>query len=135
MIAWNHSYETGNPEVDRDHQEICARLNQIEAALENGAGREQITEMVSVLRDYTLVHFRREENIMACAKCPRHNENCKAHVQFEARLERWLEVLTIPLPGIGTTILKDVHAESCRWIQHHLRQIDSSLRSVQAGSI
>lgn len=130
MIAWNRNFETGNPDVDRDHQKICAGLNQIELALDNGAGREQIAEMISILQTYTLVHFRSEERIMACVKCPRHGENCEAHHQFEARLERWLEVLTIPIPDIGTTLLRDVHDECSRWIQEHLLQIDSSLRSA-----
>lgn len=130
MITWNVNFETGHPHLDREHQEICARLNRIGEALEQGAGHEQIAEMVSLLLNYTLVHFRREEGVMACAKCPRHGENCAAHAQFAARLERWLEVLSLPISDIGTTVLREVHAESCRWIQHHLLQIDSSLRQV-----
>ena len=137
MLTWHPDFETGHPEIDRDHQEICLRLNQIELAIAAGAGREQIAEMVGLLQHYTLVHFRKEENAMACAKCPRHGENCVAHAKFAARLERWLEVLTIP--GMSLTILQDVHAESSRWLVQHLTHIDSSLRqsappfSVAAG--
>jgi len=126
MITWNSEFETGHPDIDREHQEICERLNQIELALAAGAGREQIAEMVSLLQRYTLVHFTREEGVMACVKCPRHGENCAAHAKFSARLSRWLEVLTVP--GISVSVLMDVHAESGRWIQEHLLKIDSSLR-------
>jgi hemerythrin len=132
MITWNPNFETGHPLIDREHRDICDRLNQIETALDNGAGREQIAEMVSLLLDYTMVHFRREESVMACAGCPLQGDNCTAHAQFEARLERWLEVLTIPIPGIGTTLLRDVHTESCRWIHQHMLRIDSSLRHVNS---
>ena len=132
MIIWSEEFETGHPAIDQDHREICERLNQIEVALDRGAGREQIAEMVSLLQNYTLVHFQREEDAMACAKCPRHGENCAAHTQFAARLDRWLEVLTIPC--MNGTILRDVHAESCRWIQQHIRKIDSSLRQVPVAT-
>jgi len=126
MIIWNANFETDHPDIDREHRGICDRLNQIEIALDAGAGREQIAEMVSVLLSYTLVHFRREEAAMACVRCPLRGENCIAHAKFAGRLERWLEVLTIP--DVSTVILKDVHAETCRWIEQHLLQIDSSLR-------
>lgn len=130
MITWSADFETGHLQIDREHQEICTRLNQIELAINQGAGREQIAEMVSLLLNYTLVHFRREEGVMACTGCPRHSDNCTAHAQFEARLERWLEVLSLPIPDIGTVLLRDVHAESCRWIHDHILRIDLALRDV-----
>jgi hemerythrin len=126
MLIWHPAFETGHAEIDRDHREICHRLNQIEIALQAGAGREQIAEIVGVLQRYTLIHFSKEENVMACAKCPRHGDNCAAHAKFAARLDRWLEVLTIP--GMTVTVLADVHAECCRWLQQHLTHIDSGLR-------
>lgn len=126
MIVWNASFETGHDDIDREHQEICERLNQIGTALQAGASRELIVAMVTLLKDYTSAHFSREEAAMACLKCPLRTDNCAAHEKFSARLERWLEVLTIP--EVNTVILKDVHEESCRWIQQHLLQIDSSLR-------
>ncbi len=129
MIVWNPNFETGHPDIDREHREICERLNEIEVALETGVDRDQIAGMVSILQRYTHVHFRREETAMACAKCPRHDDNCAAHARFSARLERWLEVLTIP--DMPVDVAQQVHAESCRWIQQHLLQIDSNLRQSQ----
>ena len=126
MLAWNPDFETGHPDIDREHREICESLNKIERALLAGAGREQIAEMVAVLQRYTLIHFRHEESVMACADCPLHRDNCAAHTVFAARFERWLEVLTIP--SMPLTLLQDVHAESCRWIQQHLTHIDVGLR-------
>jgi hemerythrin len=129
VITWSVNFETGHPDIDREHQGICERLNQIELAIVAGAGRAQVAEMVSVLLHYTLVHFRREELAMACAKCPLRGENCLAHAKFVARLEHWLEVMTIP--GTNPSILRDVHAETCRWIEQHLLQTDSALRSAR----
>ena len=96
MITWNVNLETGHPDIDREHRGICERLNEIEFALQKGVRREQVAQMVSILQNYTLLHFTREEGTMACVKCPRRRENCAAHAKFAARLERWMEVLTVP---------------------------------------
>ena len=126
MLKWDRSYETSHPDIDREHRAIFEHLNEMETAIRQGAGREHIVDMIVFLQQYTLVHFSREEAVMACTKCPSHGANCAAHRHFEDRLEGWMEMLSST--GTPVSILEDIHSETCRWIENHIGQIDIGLR-------
>ena len=129
MLLWEARLETSHPDIDREHRQIFAQLNEIEDALRQGAGRERIIDMILFLQQYTLVHFSREESVMACTNCSRHKANCSAHRRFEERLEAWIAVLSSP--GMPVSVLEDIHAETCRWIHAHIGQVDVGLREVR----
>ena len=129
MLHWNSRHETGHADLDREHRAIFDQLNAIGLAIRCGAGRDQIVVMIELLQHYALVHFRREEGVMACARCPHHGANCAAHRVFEERLERWLDLLSSS--GTPVSVLEDIHTETCRWIESHVVNLDSALRHHQ----
>lgn len=126
MLVWKPQYETGHPEIDREHKAIFEHLNQIGAALRTGAAPAQVTQMILFLQQYSLVHFQREEGVMACTGCAKHGANCAAHRQFEKRLEGWISILSSS--GMPVSILEDIHTETCRWIEAHIAHVDVALR-------
>jgi len=127
MLTWDSALDTGNDDVDRQHREIFVRLNGIEAAINDGTDHETLLGLVNALLDYAYIHFHHEEHAMNCARCPKHDANCAAHRQFILRLRSWL--ILIEGGGAEAQLLREIYAESCRWIQHHIEHVDSGLRA------
>jgi hemerythrin-like metal-binding protein len=125
MIQWNSTLETGHALVDQDHKQLVASLNELEAALKQGAGQEQIEKIIAFLNRYTREHFIREEMHMQRVACPAYAENCKEHRAFVAKLDEWVAKLQY---GASTTLVLDVYRETANWIRGHILRVDCKLR-------
>ncbi|MDA1089831.1 MAG: bacteriohemerythrin [Proteobacteria bacterium] len=67
FIKWSADYETGHPDIDRDHQGIFALINDLNDKVREGVSEGSITVTIEALIDYVNIHFEREETLMeAC---------------------------------------------------------------------
>ncbi len=126
MSHWNAHFETGHLSIDAEHREFLRQLDALKEAIDAGAGREKVVELIVVLQRYVLGHFAREEAHMRRVGCPAHDANCAAHREFALKFDRWLELLTYG--GTPVSLLLEVHRESLAWINHHILKVDCALR-------
>lgn len=129
MIQWNDSLMTGHALVDNDHRQLINTLNELETALQNGAAKEQIGNIIAFLNKYAREHFTREEAHMIKVRCPAHAENCRAHAEFVAKLDGWVAKLN---NGASTTLVLEVYRETSNWIRSHILKTDCQLRNCKA---
>ncbi len=129
MTIWSPRFETGHAHLDAEHRAFFDQLNRLQDAIESGAGREKIVEMITILQQYSLGHFAREEDHMRKVHCPAIDANCSAHRSFSAKLDGWLELLSTS--GSPVTLLRDIHRESSAWIESHILKIDCQLRGCR----
>ena len=129
MINWSARFETGHAQIDAEHREFFNKLNGLQLALEAGAGRERIVELINLLQRYVLGHFAREETLMRRTHCPAYEQNRTAHREFERKLEVWLELFSTG--GTPVSLLLDVHRESFAWIEAHILNCDCRLRGCR----
>ena len=123
---WNPTLETGHADIDSEHRELLEQLAAVKTAIDQGAGREKIAELISVLQKYVLGHFAREEVLMERKRCPARETNRAAHRDFARKLDGWLELLT---SGVSPySLMRDVHHEATNWIVAHILECDCQLR-------
>lgn len=127
MTPWGSRFETGHPLIDAEHKEIFRKLDAIESAIEVGAGREVIVELIGTLQKYALQHFSREEEHMLEVRCPAYGENCVAHRVFEKKFNGWIHLLCTS--GSSVTLVQDIRRETSTWIEGHIVNIDCRLRA------
>ncbi len=84
-VEWTDSLAIGVAAIDGQHRELFARVAAFESALDRGEAR-RITDTFAFLREYALVHFAREEELMLGAAYPLFDDHHAAHVQFVERL-------------------------------------------------
>lgn len=129
MITWSERFETGQAQIDAEHREFFAQINALKEAVDRGAGRERIVELVILLQKYSLGHFAREEAHMQRIACPAAKENTCAHREFSAKLDGWLELLT--MSGAPVSFLVDVQREATAWIEAHILNVDCRMRGCR----
>ncbi|HLP09603.1 MAG TPA: hemerythrin family protein [Opitutaceae bacterium] len=127
MIHWTSDFETGMPELDRDHQRLAEGLNKLEELLNRGQGSASITAVLDFLERYANEHFSREESCMHRLKCPTAAQNVAAHAQFRQTFARAREKLQNP--GSTALVARQVHGELVTWITSHIMRIDRGLRA------
>jgi hemerythrin len=133
MTPWGPHFETGHPQIDAEHRQFFQRLGEIQDAIEAGAGRERIVELIAVLQQYALIHFSREEDFMRSVRCPAYKDNCAAHKAFGLKFDGWLQLLSTS--GSSVTLLQDIHRESVAWIEAHIVDVDCKLRGCKRDEV
>ncbi len=84
-LVWSEdAYGTGVPEIDRQHQELFARVNRLNDACQAFQGAEEIGELIGFLSTYVDEHFSCEERLMELRGC----SLCVANVAGHARFRR-----------------------------------------------
>jgi hemerythrin len=63
-IAWKNFYNMGDPTLDSQHKQIIAIINDLYDAMEAGNDSQVIKSYLDQLYQYTLSHFKHEEQII-----------------------------------------------------------------------
>lgn len=125
MIAWRETYNIGVDEVDHQHQELVVKLNEFLDACIQQKGREQIIETLSFLKEYTVEHFRSEEEIMKKHNFPEYLEHKKEHDDFVATVIE----LEQNIINQGATILSTLKLNRTLtdWLLTHISKSDMKI--------
>lgn len=71
---------TGYLFIDRQHQELYARIDDLLETLKDGASKEKILEVLRYLDEYTIVHFDFEETAMEMHRYPQRFDHAASHM-------------------------------------------------------
>jgi methyl-accepting chemotaxis protein len=127
LIRWNPTQmATGVDAVDDQHQELIARINELQRACQRGAGRAQVRGMLQFLGEYTSKHFREEEAIMERTRCPALAENKAAHRLFLAEFGKLVQ--EFEQKGESTVLLLRLKSMVSDWLAEHICTVDTRLR-------
>ena len=120
MFVWEEKYSVGIQSIDNQHKELFRHLNDLLEAMKQGKANAIITQIISDVERYAVIHFQKEEfflqrfNFQGSAEHIKEHQNFREKVSsFKAELKTGEVTLTIEL----LYYLKD-------WIDHHILEID-----------
>ncbi len=64
IIQWGEKYSVKIREIDNQHKKLIAMLNELGDAMSQGKGNDALGGVLKGLVDYTLVHFKYEEQLL-----------------------------------------------------------------------
>ncbi len=125
-FQWDEKYSTGNAEIDKQHKQIFAYLDELEEHIEKGASQEWASRFMADLGLYTRSHFCYEEMCMRRAKCAAAAQNKVQHTKLLAafsavqkRFER---------EGVSDELLSQLQTFLTSWLVNHIMKIDVRLK-------
>jgi hemerythrin len=87
LLTWNHECAVGVKAMDEQHAVLMDTLNEIRLALVRGLGREQVSEALNRLIEFTRMHFASEEQLLEQHGFPALSEHRGAHQKLLGQLE------------------------------------------------
>jgi hemerythrin len=81
-ITWHPEYETGIKIIDEQHQELFRIMDKFAIAIYDGEGKNKLEQLLLFLDDYTHVHFKTEEELLALNNYEEYDEHIKTHRDF-----------------------------------------------------
>ena len=126
-FQWDDKYATGNDEIDKQHKQIFAYLDDLEAHMEKGASQKWVTQFMSSLGLYTRSHFCYEEICMRQVKCPVADKNKEQHGKLLGLFAKTQK--RFDTEGVSDELLKEVQRFLTSWLVNHIMKIDVHLKA------
>jgi hemerythrin len=124
-VKWQKEFATGVIEIDRQHQQLFAQLDDLLDAIEKGKGQRALLDIYGFLDTYTRKHFAAEEELQRNFKYPNVALHCEEHQSFLKNLER----LKFRLETDGPTdaVVKLTRDTLVNWLIQHVCSTDQHL--------
>lgn len=129
LLVWDSSYSVGVDVIDGQHKRILEYINQLDSA-HKAHSREQVTEVLMGLVDYTETHFTFEEHLMEKAGYPMLSSHKEVHKKFIAHISRFVEQ-----HNEGKDIARRLTIELKIWLINHIKNEDMDYSSYVRKSI
>ncbi len=85
-LTWNHACSVGVRAINDQHGILMDALNELRDAAGRGGGREQVSELLDRLIEFTRMHFASEEQLMQRSGFPGLEEHRKQHQRLMAQI-------------------------------------------------
>lgn len=124
-MTWNDSLKIGVPLIDSEHRELCDRIDRLLAACSQGKGRDEISETVDFLQDYTVKHFGDEERLQRSSAYPKCKEHKAMHEYFVSKIADLKKGLNEN--GANVATISQTNYFLMDWLLNHIRKVDKEL--------
>lgn len=124
-FAWSKGLETGNPQIDQEHQELLQAVNRLLEACATGKGEKELGSTLDFLTQYTITHFRHEEALQVQYGYPDYPN----HKRFHEAFFKVVESLAASLKTEGATaqLVEDINKQLVGWLLNHIRTEDAKV--------
>lgn len=85
-FEWNSNLSVHDLQIDHDHQELIALVNELHQAAELNSDYVSLSRVLARLAKYTQEHFQREEALMQAHAYPNIETHKEQHRQLLARV-------------------------------------------------
>ena len=89
FIVWKPEYNLGIPIIDEHHRGIVSIINSLHFGMQNNYVNTILSPIIDMMNDYTLVHFKTEEDFLEQINFP----DCKRHFELHHELCKTLKKL------------------------------------------
>jgi len=121
FVTWNQSWCIGVKEVDAQHQNLVALVNQLNQAMSEGKGKDVLGEILEKLVIYTKAHFRDEERMLTQNAYPDLVEHKAQHVELTKKVLGFQTEFNAGTMGMSIEILQFLSA----WLRVHILGTDA----------
>jgi hemerythrin len=124
IAEWSEEYRTGHKEIDTQHQQLFALVNQIDQAVSlEQQPKAQLQALLETFHRQAKVHFDLEETLMEAYQY----ENIEVHKGTHRALVGKVQTLLDKLAEADAYIPREVTQLLADWMIHHIKGEDRQM--------
>lgn len=120
LMRWSDDLSVGVTTVDNQHRKLVDLVNRLHAALMRGAANTEATGILNELVQYTVTHFKYEEEIHQRTGYPEAAAHKASHEQLVARIGELMKGLEAGTAAIGVDLMEFLK----HWLINHIQKED-----------
>jgi len=121
-VKWSDDLSVGVAEVDKQHQELVARLNDLIEACNQGKGKAVVGDLIRFLEQYVVEHFQAEEKLQQKYMYPEYGAHKKQHEQFLSNFAKIKEQFAVD--GATLPLVITLNRTVVSWLIEHVNKTD-----------
>lgn len=127
-MEWTEDLAVGVATIDKQHQELFKRINNLVSAIKQHRCKEEIDSTISFLADYARFHFAEEEKRMDRAQYDGLGDHQEQHRHYLASIAELKQQASLPrAPGASYELSVTVNQVVVDWIVDHIMKTDKKL--------
>jgi len=114
MMPWGDKLKIGIDQIDEQHKELVKMVNELHRAMKMKIGAKEAGQILTRLADYTVYHFKNEENLFEEHQYPERDAHKQYHdklvgqvLEFKKEFEEGRAALSMDLMQFLTDWLRD----------------------------
>lgn len=120
LLPWEDKYSVNIAKIDLQHKKLVEAINAFQVSLLAGHSRKDMQKVFASVLDYTLHHFKTEEDLMIEHGFPGLEEHRKEHERFTKEIVAYLDTFLDTDKDIAT----DMAAYLLQWLERHVFSMD-----------
>lgn len=88
-LTWRETYSVGIEEIDQQHHKLFDIYNELYNALKLDTDKQSLTQRLDELFEYTIYHFKSEEELLKEYSYPDLEEHIKEHNYFRRHIREF----------------------------------------------
>jgi hemerythrin-like metal-binding protein len=120
LIAWNDSIAFGIDAIDRQHHRLVDLVNKLHGAMRKRAGKTVISPILEELTQYTVQHFKEEEQLMEKGGYAQLDDHKHLHEKLVAQVMDFKNQFELG----RATVSMDLMRFLSDWLVNHIKGVD-----------
>lgn len=126
-MMWKDSFSIGIPEIDRQHKELCDKIDDLYEACSQKKGAGEAVKMLDFLASYTVKHFADEEKLQLEINYPKYEQHKKMHDDFIDQVTKLKQEITDS--GATIPMVIKTNRTISDWLVKHIIGVDKELKN------
>jgi len=124
-LAWSEDFEIGFERVDEQHRRMFELVRNLVKACTEGYDKQVLSKTLDFLLDYTIKHFKNEEDVMRLYAYPEYEQHKKMHDDFTDVInEKAREYIE---NGSSEDLSNSLNKIVVRWLVTHIQGEDRKI--------
>lgn len=123
IANWQKEYETGNLQIDDQHQHLFDIVNSLHQAVESRRDFQTVQAILDRLASHTIIHFQTEEALMIAADYPDYDRHKQTHDHLTSKVGNLIQKYRDRDAEVTTEITQFL----VEWLTHHIKGEDRKM--------
>jgi hemerythrin len=121
-FKWDRKLETGIEEIDRQHEELFRRIDQLDLSIYEGRSKTEMVMILEYLGTYVKEHFSAEELLLRSIGFPGISAHLQEHREFAELYDKIKNEYRAK--GADSYLALDVDRAIRKWWEKHILKSD-----------
>lgn len=123
FLEWTHDNEVGVEEVDKQHRHLFDLLNRLHESVVQGKEQSELHSILDEMIDYTVYHFKTEEDLFLAHDYPGYQEHKDVHDDLTRTAVELQEKLRDGSAVLSFELLEFLNG----WLMEHTLGLDKAM--------
>lgn len=120
LIKWDQSLSVGIEEIDKQHQLLIQRINELYKAMSAAKEHSVLRKLINQLYTYAAMHFAKEEHYFDIFGYPEAESHKKEHSDFEQKVSQFEKDFNNGRQALSDEIMSFLG----NWLANHIKGSD-----------